>query len=179
MVVKNIRFTSAKLIAVTSMIALLSACAGPGAGTVSQAPVSRIDRAQLGDNNLSCQDISDQIIKMDKVLSDAKTSQADADSGVMAASGAGTAGAVGVGSALAFVPFVGGIASAGLGIATGNAANDQAMKGAQAMQDAQDAKERKMTLVSLSNSKGCGNPPTAADQANAAPASATVKGKSK
>lgn len=132
------------------LLALLIGCAG----AQQQGPVSRIDRVQAGDNNLTCAELRAQIATMDKAMADAKASQDAATAGVSTASAGGTAAAVGTGL-LGFIPVVGGIASAGVGIATGQAAGDQAQKGAQAMQDAEDAHERKMALVSLANAKGC------------------------
>lgn len=132
-----------QLSAMAAASLLLAACTKP------QGPVSTIDRVKPGDNMLSCEQIKDDIGKMDKVLANAVGAQRQSEADQTALGTATSAG--GIAGAYAGVGNVTGM----LGLFGADTMNQQSNQQGQAAQDAEDAKARRENLTALGNAKNC------------------------
>lgn len=144
--------------------AWLVGCASTSSKSATSPPPQPIQTVQLGDNNLSCADLSSQIADLDKKTSLPTTSasngtrQATSQMVATAADGAVTNAAVSAAAtsgAIGAIPFVGGLMNMGLGLANAHSTNDAANKARSDANVRMEAMQRKQYLIGIFTKKNC------------------------
>lgn len=118
------------------------ACVVAGCAEQPSAPVQHIQHVERGDNALTCAQVNDKLAEMDKLIGQYRAAQQQS-----AAAKASTDSTM---TTMAYIPVVGAFAGLGMSESSRQEAANQ-----QASQDLKDATDRRDTLITIGNGKGC------------------------